>query len=269
MFPMDSCLFLRSSADSHASASLPATAEPGRAAENSSLRRLKAIDNLLSAKLDSLAGTIEDIRSGVTEHMALLACDSAITQFLPRILHDFLAAYPRVQVTVEEQRSTEIVRAVVERHRNIGIVWSDIDTRGLAIAPFARDELVLIVPRGHAFARRRSIRFVEALTQDFVCLEMDSPLYLWLRREATKLNRILRARIQVRGFDALCGMVESGLGIGVVPRLTAFTLARSMAIIPVILREPWTHRNLSVVYRDEKELGAVEKRFVAFCAAAA
>ena len=104
--------------------------------------------------------------------------------------------------------------AVTERRGSLGIIWGDVDTRGLVIEPFRHDELALIVPAGHPFARRRSVRFVETLNFDFVCLEAESPIYAALRREAAKLNRQLRARIQVRGFDALCRMVEAGLGVG-------------------------------------------------------
>jgi len=218
--------------------------------------------------MDSLTATIEDLKSGATEHLALLACDSAITQFLPAVLRDFLAEYPGTKVTIEERRSNDIIRAVVERQRSLGIVWGDVDPRGLVTELFARDELVLVVPKGHALARRRSVRFIEALAQDFVCLEMESPIYLWLQREASRLNRTLRARIQVRSFDALCRMVESGLGVGVVPRLAALGFQPAMAIAMVELREPWIHRNLALVHRGLAELAPIERRFVAFCAAA-
>jgi DNA-binding transcriptional LysR family regulator len=223
---------------------------------------------LVLGGMDSLAGAIADLKNGVTEHLSLAACDAAITQFLPRALRDFLADHPRVRVALEERRSNDIVRAVMERQRSVGIVWGDVDARGLVTAPFARDELVLVVPKGHALARRRSVRFIEALAQEFVCLEMESPIYQWLQVEASRLERTLRTRIQVRSFDALCRMVETGLGIGVVPRLTALGFQAAMAISVVGLREPWAHRKLVLVHRGMAELASIERRFVAFCEAA-
>ncbi len=228
-------------------------------------RVLLARMQLVLGGVDGLADTIEDLRNGVAEHLLLAACDAAITQFLPRVLRDFLAESPRVRVVIEERRSNDIIRAVVERQRSLGIVWGDVELRGLVVTPFARDELVLVVPRSHALARRRSVRFIEALAQDFVCLEMESPIYLWLQREASKLNRTLRARIQVSSFDALCRMVESGLGVGVVPRLAVLAFQSSMAIAVVELREPWINRNLALVHRGLDELAPIERRFVAFC----
>jgi len=224
--------------------------------------------HLVLGGMDGLAGTIVDLKNGVTEHLSLVACDSAITQFLPHVLRDFLADNPRVRVAIAERSSNDIARSVVERQRNLGIVWSDVDTRGLVLTPFARDELVLVVPKGHPLARRRSVRFIEALAQDFVCLEMESPVYLWLQREASRVNRTLSARIHVHSFDALCRMVESGLGVGVVPRLAALGLQPAMQIALVGLREPWIQRNLSLVHRGLVELTPIERRFVTFCEAA-
>ena len=212
-----------------------------------------------------LDDTIEDLRSGVTEHLSIRACDAAITQFLPGVLKEFVSAFPNVRIELEEMRSSEIVRAAGDRRQGLGVIWSDVETRGLVTSSFREDELSLVVPSGHPFARRKSVRFVETLSHEFVCLEDESPIYLLLRREAVKLGRMMRTRIQVRGFDTLCRMVEAGLGIGVVPLGVARSSARSMAISALEIREPWTRRDLCIVFREEAGLSSVERGFVAFC----
>lgn len=224
---------------------------------------LNRIQSLL-ADVNSLSGTVEDIRNGVTEHLSLLANTSVIMQFLPEVLACFVAARPHVRVEVEEMVSSDIVRAVVERRGVVGITWRDMDLRGLVSVPFGEDELTVIVPRRHALAKRRSVRFVETLAFDFVAFETGSSLYLWFRREAGRLNRALRARIQVRGFDAMCRMVEAGLGIGIAPRGATQGFTKSMAIRLIKLDEPWAYRRFSVVYRSAEELAPVERGFVSF-----
>ncbi|MGH8619115.1 MAG: LysR family transcriptional regulator [Burkholderiales bacterium] len=218
--------------------------------------------------LDDIIGlddTIEDIRSGVTEHLSIRACDAAITQFLPRVLKEFVSAFPQVRVELEEMRSSEIVRAAGDRRQGLGVVWSDVETRGLITSDFREDELSLVVPTGHPFSRRKSVRFIETLVHEFVCLEDESPIYLLLRREAAKLGKAMRTRIQVRSFDTLCRMVEAGLGIGVVPLGVARSSARSLSLAALEIREPWTRRALRIVYREEADLSSVERRFLAFC----
>lgn len=219
---------------------------------------------LVLAGVNSLSAIVPDIRMGVTDHLRLLASSAAIAEFLPERLARFIAAHPHVQVEVEELSSTDIVRAVIERRGNIGALWGNVDTRGLIAAPLGEDELVLVVPRDHLLARRRAVRFADTLDFDYVTFEASSQFYLWLSREASRLNTVLKGRIQVRGFDALCRMAAAGLGIGIVPRRPAEDFAKSMRIAIVELREPWVRRRYSVVYRSAAELARVERTFISF-----
>jgi len=219
---------------------------------------------LVLTGINSLSDMIKDIRNGVTDHLRLLANSSVIAEFLPQLLARFIVEHPHVQVEVEELSSTEIVRAVVERHGSIGALWSDVDTRGLASVLFGEDELVLVVPHEHPLGRRRAVQFADTLDFDYVMFEPTSPLYIWLRREASRLNATLKGRIQVRGFDAMCRMVAAGLGIGVVPRRAAAGFAKSMRIVQVDLLEPWVNRKFCIVYRNAGELAPVESEFLAF-----
>jgi DNA-binding transcriptional LysR family regulator len=220
----------------------------------------------LLAAYGSLSGAVEDIHHGVTDHLRLLANSSVIAEFLPALLARFSVEHPHVRVEVEELSSSEIVQAVVQRRGSIGALWADVGTHGLVEVPFGEDELVLVTPRRHPLARRRSVPFAETLEFDYVMFEPSSPLYLSLTREAAKLDGLLRGRIQVRGLDAVCRMVEAGLGIGVVPRRAAESFAKSMALAIVGLKELWAKRRFCVVYRNSDELAAVERTFLAVAA---
>jgi DNA-binding transcriptional LysR family regulator len=224
---------------------------------------LNRIQSLL-AGLGGLSNAVEDIQHGVTDHLRLLANSSVIAEFLPELLGRFTATHPHVRVAVEELSSSEIVQAVIERRGSIGALWADVGTRGLVATPFGEDELVLVAPRHHPLARRRVVSFAETLPFDYVMFDTASPLYLWLTREAGRLGSVLKGRIQVRGLDAVCRMVEAGLGIGVVPRRAAESFARAMRIALVRLREPWVRRQFCIVYRGVSELAPVELAFVSF-----
>jgi len=221
------------------------------------------IQSLLSG-FATLSSAVEDVHLGVTDHVRLLANSSVIVGLLPELLARFMAENPHIRVEVEQLSSSEIVRAVMERRGSIGTLWGDVGTRGLVSTPFGEDELVLVVPHGHALAGKRSVRFQETLAYDYVMFEATSPLYLSLAREAGRLGALLKGRIRVRELDAACRMVEAGLGIGVVPRRAAQTFAKAMRIKLVALREPWVRRQFCIVYRSTEELAPVERKFVSF-----
>jgi DNA-binding transcriptional LysR family regulator len=76
---------------------------------------------------------------------------------------------------------------------------------------------------------------------DFETVTFDKPWSLttssnqagdhaFLNQAANHLNKPLKIRIQVGNFEALCRMVESNIGIGVLPESSARRYAKAMTI---------------------------------------
>ena len=72
--------------------------------------------------------------------------------------------------------------------------------------------------------------------------------------KAARAGLPLRARVQLRSFDAVCRLVESGVGVGVVPATTAARAARTMALAIVDLEDDWAVRDLTIVVRSIDDL---------------
>jgi DNA-binding transcriptional LysR family regulator len=101
------------------------------------------------------------------------------------------------------------------------------------------------------------VRFAEAVDFDFVSLPPGTSLAAQLLDESQRLAKPLRLRIQVRSFEAVCRMVASGLGVGVLPRIAAQAHVSSLpgaglALVP--LEDEWAHRRLLVGVRDPDAL---------------
>ena len=148
--------------------------------------------------------------------------------FLP----DWLATNPGVDIALEERLSYEIAPAVAQGHADIGVLVpaDSAGVEGLETFPFRIDRLVVIVPRGHALAGRRNIAFVDLLDEEFVGLVAGSALAEHLGWQSTRLGRSLKPRIRLRGLDAVCRMVESRVGIAVVPETAATRCRQTMAV---------------------------------------
>jgi hypothetical protein len=184
----------------------------------------------------------------------LWANTSAVNGFLVDPLADYLAAHPTTKVDLEEALSDAVVRAVASGAADLGIFGDNIPAAGLVTAPCDTDELVLLLPRGHALAGRRRVRFEEAIDFDFIGLERSSSLLRLLGGEAAALGRSLRVRMQVRSFDAMCRMIARGIGIGVLPDTAARPHVASMQLARVRLQEPWATRRMLLGHRGLETL---------------
>ena len=212
--------------------------------------------------MDGIASQMRDYTTGARGHVRVVANISAITQFLPVELQRFLAQHPQVDVRLQEQISTAIAHSVAENAADIGILNDGIYGEKLSLLPYRTDELVLVVPTGHALARRKTVRLTDALAFDFVGMHPGSAINNQLTRAAAEAQLPLKLRIQVTGYDALCLMVAAGLGVGVMPRGSAALYSGSLAVRTVTLAEPWAQRRLVLCVRSYESLSSVSRLLV-------
>ncbi|MDQ0473405.1 LysR substrate-binding domain-containing protein [Labrys wisconsinensis] len=199
---------------------------------------------------------------GAGGHVRLLANTNALTEFLPEVLGRFLAAAPGVTIDLQERVSDEIVGLVAEGVADIGIVAGTVETGALETCPFREDRFVLVAPPDHALAGRGAVAFAEIMELDFVGLDRASALQRFLAGRAARQGGRLRLRVQLRSFDAVCRMVEAGVGIGIVPETTARRAARTMAIAVLPLTDPWALRDLRLCLRSRAALSASARLLV-------
>jgi len=229
--------------------------EPGRACLQHALRILQDVERM--------AGRMSEYASGAMGQVRIAANTSSITQFLPADLAGFMAGHPGIRIELEEQNSADIVAAVAENRADVGIFADRTPAGGLATHPYREDELVLIVPRTHALAARRTVPFRDTLDCDYVSLPDATSLASRMLEESSRLDRPIKLRIQVRSFDAICHMVSAGMGVGVLPRIAAAPHAHSMNLKLVALEDAWARRSLLLGVRAPDALAAPARLLVA------
>jgi DNA-binding transcriptional LysR family regulator len=214
------------------------------------------------AQAERLREDLGTYTGGLAGQIRILSNTNALTEFLPEALSAFLAEHPQVSIDLEERLSDEIVGLIAEGVGDLGIVAGTVDTGRLKTYPFRSDRFVLVAPAGHPLAAKGSIVFAEVLEHDFVGLDRASALQRFLADKAGRIGRPLRLRVQLRSFDAVCRMVEAGVGLGIVPETTAQRAAKTMAIAVVSLEDPWAARDLTLCIRALKDLPSSARQLV-------
>ena len=218
---------------------------------------------LVLAQMERLRGDLREYaRGGVRGHIRLLSNTTALEEYLPDALAGWLAANPGVDIAVEERLSREIAPAVAQAHADIGVLADLAGAEGLETYPFRIDRLVVVVPRSHVLAQRRNIAFVEVLDEEFVGLAAGNVLAEYLAWQSARLGRSLKLRIRLRRPDAVCRMVERGVGIAVVPETAALRCRRTMALGTLRLTDLWATRQIIVCVRRLDALPAHARRLV-------
>jgi DNA-binding transcriptional LysR family regulator len=223
---------------------------------------------ILLQQAERMRGELGEFASGLKGHIRLLSNTNALTEFLAEPLSRFLASHPQVNIELEERLSDEIVAAIADGTADIGIVAATVALSGLETRPFRTDRFVLVVAPGHPLATASEVAFADLLDEDFVGLDRSSALQRFLSDKAERTGRRLKLRIQLRSFDAVCRLVESGVGIGIVPETTGARSARTQAIRLVALTDDWALRQMTICMRREADLPLYARELVRHLAAA-
>lgn len=214
--------------------------------------------------LEKMQGELSEYADGVRGHVRVHANISAIVQFLPEDLGVFTRAHEAIKVDLEEHLSSEVLRAVQEGAADLGICHLAEGTSELQSLPYRRDRLALIVPAGHALSAERAIDFIASLDYDHVGLHTNSSIYVAMHQAATEVGRAIRLRIHVTGLDAMCRMIDNGLGVGVMPQRAFDLLAAGIGsrLSSVALNDSWAEREIRLVARDFSTLPVAARTLV-------
>ena len=217
---------------------------------------------MLLQQADRMRGDLAEYADGLRGQVRLMSNTNALTEFLPEPLSAFLASHPQINIDLEERLSDEIVAAVADGTADVGIVAGTVEVAGLEVLPFRVDRFLLVVATNHPLSAVEQIAFAKVLDFDFVGLDRASALQRFLSEKAERIGRRLRLRVQLRGFDAVCRLVECNVGIGVVPATTAERHAKTMSIHRIELIDEWAVRKLTICVRRQADLPAYARELV-------
>lgn len=213
---------------------------------------------ILLQQAERMQQDLAEYAQGVKGQVRLLCNTTAITEYLPEVLADFLRDHPNLDIDLQELPSARITHALRQGAADIGIVSDAVDTTDLQTQRFRDDPLRLIVPLGHTLVDAAEVSFSDALQHDFVGLSTDSALAIYLEEQALHSGSRMQVRIRADGFDGVLRMVARGAGLAIVP-LAAIERATPRTFKSIALNEPWARRTLMLCARDFSTLPGYAK----------
>ena len=213
---------------------------------------------LLLQQAEHLQQDLAEYANGVKGQVRLLCNTTALSEYLPEVLADFLREHPNLDIDLQELPSLRITQALRQGTADLGIISDAVDTHGLQTLPFRDDPLVLIMPLDHPLAAQ-SASFIDSLQYDYVGLAANSALAVYLEEQALHTGFRLQTRIRADGFDGVIRMVAGGAGLGIVPQaaLERWPAERRFKAQP--LREEWACRTLLLSARSFENLPGYAK----------
>ncbi|WP_211468356.1 LysR family transcriptional regulator [Collimonas silvisoli] len=224
---------------------------------------LKYAESVLS-NLEEMEREIKLLSDGALGKVRLVGNLSSIVQFLPEDLAAFQRSFPQVDIDLEEKTSSLVMQSIRDRTADIGVCNALDSDSSLAVHPYRKDRLMLMVPKGHRLGEAGIVHLQDFLNESFVGLNDDSALALLLASQAQHAGNSLNIKMRVSSLDALCRMVHVGLGVAVVPQQIGEMYLNTLDICLIPIADTWATRQLVLVYNCDFPLTATAASLVSF-----
>jgi LysR family transcriptional regulator, carnitine catabolism transcriptional activator len=151
--------------------------------------------------------------------VTIAALPSIAAQYMPAAVGKFPRLYPGVTVRILDVVADRVVESVSRETADFGIGTVVRHVKGLDTELLFSDRLCAFVPKNHEIARKSGVTLRELATHPLVVTGRDSGVREILE-DALKRERLaISAAYEANYMSTVIGMVNSGLGIGVLPEV--------------------------------------------------
>ncbi|NIF90072.1 LysR family transcriptional regulator [Burkholderia sp. Cy-637] len=139
---------------------------------------------------------------------------------VPALIQRFKAAYPGVDVSLDEANTPELVRRLADERLDAVFVRPGPSSfEGLALQPFPDEPMKLVVPASHRFAQRRRVALAELADEAFVLVPgpAGATLYAEILDACRRAGFLPRLAQEAPQISSVINLVAAGLGLSIVP----------------------------------------------------
>lgn len=207
---------------------------------------------------------MEAVRGGARGRVRIHAHMSAICGLLPKKIAEFLDLHPGIDIELDEFTSLEVLHSVRTGSADLGLVSGTVKADDLHLAPWAEDRLVAILPNHHQLLDKATLTLEDMLDEPFIGMQHDSALLTLYRDQAGVLGRKLLERAHTTSFESVRKMVSVGLGVAILPAMSAYPLAddEELGIAVRPLAESWARRPLMLCIKNVQQLSAATRLLI-------
>lgn len=182
--------------------------------------------------------------------------------FLLPVIAEFRRLHPLIKVEVQRGVASRIPKQITGREVELGIISFTPNDDSVRSIQVASDELTLVVSPKHRFAGKREVSIDELGDETFVAHNAPSPYRQKVIETFEKYKTRLHISVELPSLEAIKKLVEIGVGIALVPRLTAQSEIASGQLVALSVKEMKLERKLNIIYRRNSELSHAAKAFL-------
>ncbi len=195
-----------------------------------------------------------------------IGCSTTIgNHVLPLVLHALRKQTPALRVDMESANSSAIARKVANFELDMGLIEGPCHLPELRAEPWLVDELLVVVGRRHALAKRAKVTLTDLRDADWLLREPGSGTREEVEQLLLRHLHALSDTRQIGSSEAIKNMVVQGLGVSCLSRWVVDELIAAKKLKPLTAGLPRLTRRFFLVAHRDKLFSPALGRFHATC----
>ena len=210
----------------------------------------------------------QNARTAITEmrdlhhgKVTISANEHTVFYLLP-VIEEFRKRHPLIKIEVQRGVASRIPKQITAREVELGVISFTPNDDSIRSMSVLSDELVLIVSPGHNLADRSVVSIKDLGDEIFVAHNAPSPYRRKVIESFEKHKTKLNIAIELPSLEAIKKLVERGVGVALVPRLTAGAEIAAGTLKALSVKEMKLERKLNIIYRRNSELSHAARAFL-------
>jgi LysR family hydrogen peroxide-inducible transcriptional activator len=188
---------------------------------------LTDVGTLLQSRAQQVLTVLEDTRAEITDdgqsgRVRVGAIPTIAPYFLPEVLRQFSAEFPRATLIVQENTTEVLLKSCTQGDIDLAILALPVPAKYLEVEELFEEELLLVLPPGHPLVKKHAIRLSDVEPYPFVLLD-----------EAHCLTDNIVSFCRERSFQPVA--VERTSQLAMVQELVS--LSHGVSMIPAMARQ--------------------------------
>jgi len=168
---------------------------------------------------------------------------------LPDLIPELHERAPEMPLEIEENLTENLEVALKSGGVDCAIIALPFNPPGVVTEFLYEEPFQVVVPRGHKWARRKSIAPGELSGEHAILLNVGHCFRDQVLDACPELNRGESHVTRTNSLETVRNMVASGLGVSVLPRDALTPKYHSQLVVPVPFTRPTPSRRIALAYR--------------------
>jgi DNA-binding transcriptional LysR family regulator len=215
--------------------------------------------HVLNEVENALIGT-RDLAERLSGEVTIACIPSAVRYFLPKVIQAYHERFPGIRIRVVDDTAAEVLTAVAKSSADFGLTYVGTQEPDIVFVPVFEEQFVAACPLEHPLAKKRQVTWAELAKYEYMTVAQGSANRTLIDSALAKAALHPKWYCEVRHVPALVSLIEAGLGIGVVPRLS-MPVSGHPSLVSIPITEPTLTRTLGLIHRRGRPLAPAAQHF--------